>query len=137
MESDDLVRAVLGRMEPPVPALTRDWSDVLERAQRMRPRLDSPHPLARVRRVSLTRGLLLAAAIAVVGVSAAGAAHLLSSGGPLFGRHYPVNRHVAHVRYEHGPAPADLQRRVGLGDRWVQSKWDEQLRPGGADTSLP
>ena len=130
MESDDLVRAVLGRMEPPVPALTRDWSDVLERAQRMRPRLDGPRPLARVRRVSLTRGLLLAAAIAVVGVSAAGAAHLLSSGGPLFGRHYPVNRHVAHVRYEHGPAPADLQRRVGVGDGWILSKWDEQLRPG-------
>ena len=33
MASDDLVRDVLVRMEPPISALTPDWSDVLERAQ--------------------------------------------------------------------------------------------------------
>ena len=93
-------------MEPPISALTPDWSDVLERAQMMRPRLDSPPPTDTVRRVSLTRGLLLAAAITAVGVGAAGAAHLLSSGGPLFGRHYPVNRHVAHVRYRARTRPS-------------------------------
>jgi hypothetical protein len=87
MASDDLARDVLVRMEPPISALTPDWSDVLERAQRMRPRRDSPRRLTRVRRLSLTRGLLLAAAITAIGVGAAGAAHLLSSGGPLFGRH--------------------------------------------------
>ena len=130
MASDDLVRDALGRMEPPVPGLVADWADVLERARGIRPTLDRPDRRLRVRRVSLTRGLLLAAAITAVGVGAAGAAHLLSSGGPLFGRHYPVNRHAAHVRYLHGPAPADLQRNVGAGDGWTLSKWGEQLRPG-------
>jgi hypothetical protein len=131
MASDDVVRAVLGRMEPPDPALVADWGDVLDRAARMRTRQEGAHRLDRVRRVGLTRGLLLAAAFAALGVGGAGAAHLLWSGGPLFGRHYPVSRHVAHVRYQRGPAPADVQRRIEAGEGWNLSRWDEQLRPGG------
>jgi len=130
MASDDRVRDVLLQIELPVSAPAPEWGDVLERARRMRAGRDGGRVLARVRRVGLTRGLLLAAAISAVGVGAAGAAHLLSGGGPLFGRHYPVNRHVAHVRYGHGPAPADLQHKVGAGNGWILSKWDEQLRAG-------
>jgi hypothetical protein len=131
MASDDLVRDVLGRMEPPVPGLVPDWGDVIERARRMRPRLEMTQRPGRVNRVRVTPGLLIAAAITAVGVGAAGAAHLLWSGGPLFGRHYPVSRHVAHVRYQHGAAPADIQRKVEAGGGWNLSRWDEQLRPGG------
>src|SRR6185312_3192995 len=121
---------VLLRIELPASAPAPEWGDVLERARRMRAGRDGGRVLPRVRRAGLTRGLLLAAAISAVGVGAAGAAHLLSGGGPLFGRHYPVNWHVAHVRYGHGPAPADLQHKVGAGNGWILSKWDEQLRAG-------
>ncbi len=130
MASDDRVRDVLLQIELPASGVVPDWGDVLERARRMRAGREGARVFARVRRMRLTRGLLLAAAISAVGVGAAGAAHLLSDGGPLFGRHYPISRHVAHVRYLHGAAPASLQHKVGIGRGWNLPRYQEQLRPG-------
>src|SRR5690242_6414155 len=110
MATDDQIRAVLWRLEPPGTGSAPDWADVLGRAGRVRAAAeDDGRPAARIRGRKLTRGVLLAAAISAVGVGAAGAAHLLTSSGSLFGRHYPVSRHVAHVRYLHTAAPARLQ----------------------------
>jgi hypothetical protein len=130
MASDDRVRDVLLRLEPPVSGVSPDWDDVIKRARRMRSRRDGGRFLAQVRRVGLTRGLLLAATISAIGVGAAGAAHLFSSGGSLFQRHYPVGRHLAHVQYHHAAAPVRLQREVGIGTGWNLSRYQEQLRTG-------
>ena len=131
MQSDPRVREVLLRLEPSALDVAPDWEDVAERARRMRRTSGVGRALAFVQaRGNLTRGLLIAAAISVIGVGAAGAAHLLTGTGSLFHRHYPVGRHLAQVRYGHGSAPAQLQHAVGTGSPWNLSRWHEDVLPG-------
>jgi hypothetical protein len=117
VELEDRIRDCLDRLQPPFPDVTPDWVGVERRAEQIR-RRDSRGWLrgSAIRRIGLTRGLLIGVAVCVLAAGVAAAASGLFAGGhSLFHRHYPVQHLVATVHFEHGPAPVAVRRVIGDG----------------------
>lgn len=117
MELEDRIRDCLDRLQPPFPDVTPDWAGVERRAEHIRSG-NSRGWLggSSIRRIGLTRGLLIGVAACVLAAGVAAAASGLFAGGhSLFHHHYPVQHLVARVHYEHGRAPAAVRRVIGDG----------------------